>query len=523
MKMKKIGALILSAAVATSMIAGCTRKMTETDPTIAPSETTQAVLTSEPAETSAATTDPEGPQSFEELYGDQLMNYLNHQYYYDGVAIPVQESNFYFINSFLDLSNYASMGYYPSITLGYIDLAAEYPGEEYGTYGDYFVKYAENSLESTCILCALAAEEGVTLSDDTMSAIDDMMDTIRTGSAANSGMSLDEYLQFYYGPGNDEANFRIVLERYYLADAYSKVYCENYEFTDEEKNVPYVRYALFYAPETAEQETKDKAYADASAMKEACSTIDDLTGLAQTAQENGIVYDQGDIAVPKGQMVPKFEEWAYEDGRTEGELDIIYAPEYGYFVVGYLGLKEQSQDVLDQTALQQLSKFILNEIDANEHDFHTDDAYLPAPAGPTATPVPEMTQAAGGNTFDPNAGTNPTEVTPSGESQPGSMNTTDVLVVVFFTLAGVAIAAVIVILIASAMKNSKNGTASSKPSKKYYDEDDEDEEDEDEEEEVEVKKSRSSKKSKKAEKEDEDEESEEEDESDEDEDDEDDE
>lgn len=521
MKMKRIGALILSAAVATSMIAGCTKKMTETDPTIATSETS-AVLTSEPAETSAAVaTEPEGPQSFEELYGNQLMNYLNHQYYFDGEAIPVEESNFYFINSFLDLSNYASMGYYPAITLGYIDLAAEYPGEEYGTYGDYFVKYAENSLESTCILCAHAAEEEVTLSAETLSAIDEMMESIRTGSAAKSGMSLDEYLQFYYGPGNDEATFRKVLERYYLADAYSKVYCENYEFSDEERNVPYIRYALFYAPETAEQATKDQAYEAASAMKDACSSIDDLTGLAVSAQEMGTVYDQGDIAVPRGQMVPKFEEWAYEDGRTIGELDVIYAPEYGYFVVGYLGLKEQSQDVLDQTALQQLSKDLLAEIDSGSHDFHTDDAYQPAPAGPTATPVPEITVSAGDNTtFDPNAGLNPTTV-PSGEAQPGSMNTTDVLVVVFFTLAGVAIAAVIVILIVSAMKN-KNNDGSSKSSKRYYDEDDED--DDEEEEEVVEKKSRSSKKSKKAKEEDKDEDEEsEEDDEDEDEDDEDDE
>ena len=30
-----------------------------------------------------------------------------------------------------------------------------------------------------------------------------------------------------------------------LADAYSKKFCEEYPFTDEEKNVPYIRYALF--------------------------------------------------------------------------------------------------------------------------------------------------------------------------------------------------------------------------------------------------------------------------------------
>ena len=255
---KRIGTLLLSATVAVTMIAGCSQQPGESSAVNSAAETTTAA-TSAQATGNTGTADPQEPQSFEELYATQLTNYLDHQYYFDGKAIPLTESNFYFINAFLDLSNYALMGYYPSTNLQYIDLAAEYQGEEYGTYGDYYVMYAENSLESSAILCARAEAEGVTLSAETKEAMDGMIEDIRNGSAANSGKSLDDYLQFYYGPGMNEANFRYALERYYLADAYSKVYCENYPFTEEEKNVPYVRYALFYAPETAEQSAKDQA------------------------------------------------------------------------------------------------------------------------------------------------------------------------------------------------------------------------------------------------------------------------
>ncbi len=427
MKMKKISSIILTAAVSASVIL--------------------------PGTTALAYTDLGEPESFEELYANQLVNYLDHQYYFDGQAIPLPESNFYFINSFLELSNYANMGYYPQTALNYIDLAAEYPGDEYATFGDYFVKYAENSLESTCILCARAEAEDVTLSDDTKADIDALIEEIKTGKAALSDMTLDDYLQFYYGPGNTEANFRKVLDRYYLADAYSKEYCAKYEFSEEEKNVPNIRYALFYAPDTAEQDVKDKALEDANKMKEACKSIDDLTTLAQAAQEEGTVYDQGDIAVPKGKTVAKFEEWAYGEDRKEGELDVIYAPEYGYFVVGYLGLQPQSQDALDQVALKALSNELLEEINSETHEFYTNDAYAPAPAGPTPTPVPEVAVPTD-PVFDPYA------TTPSGtdtETTPQNTGTTDVLVIVFITLAGVAIAAVIVILIAYAIKNSKNG------------------------------------------------------------------
>ncbi len=471
--MKKIGAVILTAAFAVSMISGCGKQLSSTDPSVTgpAGETTAATEASGASETQAA---PEEPKSFEELYGEQFMNYFNHQYFFDGEPISVQETNFYFINAFLDLSTYASYGYYPATTLGYIDLAAEYPDEEFATFGDFFVDYAENSIESACIMCARADEAGIVLTDETQKDIDEMLANIRDDSAAASGKTLDEYLQFYYGPGNDEATFRKVLERYYLADAYSKHYCETFEFADEEMMVPYIRYALFQAAETASQEDKDKALAAATAMKDACKTIDDLTGLAETAFNNGEVLDQGDIMVPKGQMVPKFEEWAYGEGRTEGELDIIYAPEYGYFVVGYLGLKEQEAASLDQIALKALGEDLNSEIDANKHDFHTDTPFQPAPAAPTATPTPETSIdiTDGTMTIDPNA----VDTSTANGASSGSMSTTDVLVVVFLTLAGVAVVAVVVILVMYAMKNGKNGgDDSSKKSAKYddYDEDEE--------------------------------------------------
>lgn len=481
--MKKFGQVILTALVAASLIAGCGNKLTDADPSAA-----TALTSSEATAASDATaqTTEEGPKTFEELYGNQIMTYMNHQYYYGGEKLLLQESNFYFINAFVDLSNYANMGYYPATPLGFIDLAQEYSGDEYKTYGDYFVYYAENSIESTCILCERAEKEGVSLSEETKKQIDDMIVSLKTEKAPESGLSFEEYLQLWYGPGMDEASFRVVVERYFLADAYSKEFCEKYQFTDAEKNVPYVRYALFYAPETADQASKDKALEAANTMKNACKNIDDLTPLAETALANGTVMDQGDIAVPKNQMVKKFEEWAYGKDRKVGELDVIYAPEYGYFVVGYLGLKEQDASALNNIALQALSDGLLEEIKAKKHDFHTDDPFAAAPVAPTLTPAPESTAAAEQN-FDPNA-TMPSGSTGNGTAQ-GPMTTTDVLVVVFFTLAGVAILAVIVILINSAIKNNKNASSKS-VSKKYVDEDG----DEDEEEEVPVKSKKSSKK-----------------------------
>ena len=468
--MKRFASIILATAVAASVFAGCnSNKITDsttasTIPTESSAATSATFETTAPAETVAWE-----PQSFEELYGEQLMNYLGHQYYFDGQPVPVEESNFYFINAFFDLSGYANMGYYPSTTLGYIDLAAEYSGTGYETYGDYFVKYAENSLFTSLVLNARAAEKKMSLSDDTKSAIDDMMEDLRTGKAANSDMTLDEYLQFYYGPGNDEVHFRSVLERYYLADAYSAIYCSEYEFEDSVKYVPYVRYALFYAPESSDQATIDSALEQANQMKDACTKIDDLSDLAAAAKEKGLISDQGDIAVPKGQTVSKFEEWAYGANRKEGEIDIIYAPEYGYFVVGYLGLQSRSADELNQIALSNLSQSVKDEMANGTHNFHTDEEFQSAPAGPTPTTAVDIApseEGSGAITAESTSGSDP--ATPSVPVKK-ELSTTDVLVVVFITLAAVAIAAVVIILIASAMKNSKGGSNSGKAAPKKSD------------------------------------------------------
>lgn len=569
MTIRKTGAIFLLSIFASSLFTGCGKTTAETDPTPVSVETSADFTL--PSETlSQAVTDPDEPHSFEDVYGNQLKSYLNHQYYFDGEAIPLQESNFYFIKVFLELSGEANMGYYPVTPAGGLDLAAEveFDNDNYDTYGDLFVKRAEESLELTLIKYARAVENGIVLSEDTKDAIDDMIDSIREESAAKAGMTLDEYLQLYFGDGYDEAVFRKILERFYIAEAYSKKYCEEYPFSENEIHAPGIRYALFYAPESSDSDTKDRAYqaaqnmkdacrsiadlkdlaqsayesgivseqgdtvamssqlsgyselrdwafdedrktgeidiiyepevgyyvigflgiqdqinyipdiryalfpvidsetnsmteayAAAKDLKDACGSISDLTDLAEQAYENGQVIDYGDSLVTKDQLIElkALEDWAYDENRTEGEMDIVYVSGYGYFVVGYIRTEMEISDLLTNIALKDLNNSALAESKNGTHDFHTEDEYLPAPAAPTATPVPEI-ELPDDNTEETAVNPAATEpsAAPAGQTQQkSSMKTTDVLVVVFFTLAGVAIGAVIVVLIMLALKNSR--------------------------------------------------------------------
>ena len=98
--------------------------------------------------------------TFETMYGSQIGSYLGHQYTFDGEPIPTYITDFYFINAFLDPCNYAYYGQAPATSEGYIDLAEEFGGE-YATFGDYYVAYAENTIESTMIVCKMAEENGI--------------------------------------------------------------------------------------------------------------------------------------------------------------------------------------------------------------------------------------------------------------------------------------------------------------------------------------------------------------------------
>ena len=388
-QMKKVIATVVTAAIALSMVSGCNKntKLTE-----APSD---------PSASSDVSTDTSStwePQNFEELYGNQLPNYLNHQYYFDGEAIPMNESNYYFINTFIELANAVSQGYYTATTMGYLDLAAECPaGSGYATYGEFFVAKAESKLAQACVVNAKAKAEGISLTDEAQKNIDAVLDSLAQ-KATNSGKSYEEYLKFWYGSDMTEESFRAIYEREYLAGLYSKYYAQNYEPTYEEKYFHNIRYAVFEAPEQpfdpntapATQAEKEAALAAPTDVLNKCKSIDDFPTYAQEAVDLGLAKETNDIIVNKyGQrMVPEFEAWAYDENRKVGDMEIIYAVNYGYFVVGYLGHEEQSESVIESAAMSALSKSILEEISNGVHDLHTDDPYLASPPAPSPTTAP---------------------------------------------------------------------------------------------------------------------------------------
>lgn len=481
--MRRPIALVLTATFAVSMIAGCNKQPLVEESTTASSES----LT----EATAATLDPSEIPSFDEYYGPQLPNYLNHQYYFDGEAVSTNISNFYFINAFETLSSYAYYGYYDATLTGRVDLAAEAPlGSDFATLGDLFVSEAEYELEYDLIMAKRAKEEGIELPDDTKKNVDDMMNSIVT-DAASYGLTFEEYMAHFYGPGLDEDTFREILDVYYLAAHYASAYYDNYAEERKDVTVPTIRYALYYAPDTSEQSWRDEAKESAYALKDACTSLDKLSELSEEAYGAGSIYDFGDYGVFKKEDVPAefavdpvFEAWAFGEDRTEGEIDVIYSPDFGYFVVGYLGYQTPEVTQFQEIASYVLKNSVNEEIDSKVHDFHTDSEYAPSPAGPTATPIPTAAPTtADDQNILPSLSTDATGTGTAPATTNQKVDTATVLVIVFITLACVAVLAVIVILIVYAMNNYKKENAIkadiAKTKRKEADDEDEDDSEDD--------------------------------------------
>ena len=396
--------------------------------------------------------------SFDTMYGNQLPDFLNHEYMYNGEKIPIVESNYYFLLTFLQLSQYAAYGYYP----------------------EYFVKQAEDYLYSTCIFVERAKAAGIKLTDEDRKAIEDEVNDRIEQQAKPAGVSLDVILKLYFGPQCDEKAYRSLLENATLAGKYSEKYVKDYKIPDDKLLVPNVRYALFYAPgATASDDEKKKAETAANDLLKKCKNLDDLKTLAEAGQKDGTIYDQGTLSVPKGKMVSAFEDWAYGASRKEGEMGVILSQEYGYFVVGYVGKVKLDEEEQEQIANDAMNAEIEKEMQENKHNFHTDQKYGPAKAAPTAAPEPTSTPDAS----NPGAETAPTALPTESGVTPADNGMSNVLIIVFVAIGGVAIIAVIIILVMNSRNSEKDdssskGSSSKKSSKKAVEEDEEEDDEE---------------------------------------------
>jgi hypothetical protein len=122
-------------------------------------------------------------------------------------------------------------------------------------------------------------------------------------------------------------------------------------------------------------------------------------------------------------MVPAFEKWAYGAERKEGEMDVIYSDEYGYFCVGYNGLVELDDSEKKDMASNALNAEIDAAVKAGQYTLKTNKAF------PSPKPYAPATDK--------------------------SSNTGNVLLIVFACIGGAAIIIIVIVLVMNTVKARK--------------------------------------------------------------------
>ena len=286
------------------------------------------------------------PGRMEDIYEAQLIPLLNKTFMIDGTTITAEEYNYHLIYSFQLMSTYAQYGYYPATATQSLDLSAtcDMTPDGKGTWGEFMVSQVIDEIRQFYILCSLAKDNDISISEETSKQIEEDVAQI-SAYAESTGMSTEAYIRQLWGENMTVDQLKNLLKRLYLADMYSGDYIENYQFAEGELALPTVRHILYSAPingiqeADATEEEIEAARVKAEETLERIAAYEDMVLIGDEHLRNGIALESAEYTVSKGQMVPEFEQWCFDPEREIGDKDIVRT-DYGFHVIFFVGTKD---------------------------------------------------------------------------------------------------------------------------------------------------------------------------------------
>ena len=239
---------------------------------------------------------------------------------------------------------------------GLSGLASQQSSMGEGTWKDYFLEQAINSLKQNVALGKYASENGIALTDEEKQTLEDSFASLEETAKSYGYGSADKFIAANYGIGNNVKSVKKYAAEMELA---SKVYNQVAEETSEavtleeiKEQYPTVavRHILVKA-EAAEdgtytEEAKEAAKAKAEEIlkewEEGDKTEESFAALAEEYSEdsgsntNGGLYD----SVMQGQMVEEFDAFCFDESRKSGDTAIVYGESgsyAGYHVMYFVG------------------------------------------------------------------------------------------------------------------------------------------------------------------------------------------
>ena len=386
MKKKKICALVLVTAFVTGILgAGCNKEK-ETSATgtsdtgisisIDPNVTSPTDGSTSGSDGSGASNGSDGTatttlmkMSYTDNYDQAAIKEMGKKVTIHGMEIPELVYNFYFANEYAQMLSSMMYGtQYPMTPNGFLDLDGKIMVEKDGTQVEETIRERLNSevlyyLQRDVWLTEYANKKGLTLDDAANQDIDKQI-TDAQASAEKYNMTLEEYMQSYYGPVASIDGMRDVLKRYELIRKASLDCIESYELSDEDTMLPKVYHVLYTTMDLSTrtalpEEQKQAAKTKAEALKSEISSLDDIKTKGEAAVTAGEAAEAHEYSVMRRTMVKPFEDWCYAPHKA-GDIDIVET-EFGYHVMFFEG-KEAVVSEEDKKTIASLK--IEDEMDA---------------------------------------------------------------------------------------------------------------------------------------------------------------
>ena len=257
-----------------------------------------------------------------------------------------------FVNSY---GSYASM-FGLDTKYGLSGLANQESAFGEGTWRDYFLEQAVNSLKQNLALGKYAAENGIELTDEEKQEVEDSFASLEEQAKSYGYGSADKFIAANYGIGNNVEKVKAyALEQELARKVYTQVSDETAEaVTLDEIKEQYptvaVRHILVKAEASEDgtytDEAKDAAKARAEEIlaewEDGDKTEESFAALAEEysedpgSNENGGLYD----SVMQGQMVEEFDAFCFDETRKPGDTGIVYGESgsyAGYHVMYFVG------------------------------------------------------------------------------------------------------------------------------------------------------------------------------------------
>ena len=274
------------------------------------------------------------------------------------------------------------------------------PMMEEGTWRDYFLDEATQSLLQTKAMCDYAAENGIELTEDEIAAVETNFDGLEEYAKSAGFSSVKGFLAANYGTGvTQDLVRRQMLDSSLATKVYNQVQ-DSLSYTDEQLEDYYrsvaeeedrFDFAVYHvAAETVETE-KDGETVQAptdQTMAEAQATADAIVMAYKDGEEDAFT-ERFQVAVDSqlegqaptersrvaGSSLPAdYAEWLRDSARKAGDVTSVKdASEAGYYVVVFLGRDDNHYPVAQV-------RHILIQAEADADGNYTDEAKAAAKA-----------------------------------------------------------------------------------------------------------------------------------------------